>query len=118
MSLIDQKKLILKFLFITLMFFVAGTYTYFKMKNLLTGPVLTIVSPQNGATMATSTIVVSGVAKNVASIYLDDRPIPIDEKGNFSEVMALIPGYNILTVRGADKFNKETSSTIELVYKN
>ncbi|MFC1731271.1 hypothetical protein ACFL6I_13135 [candidate division KSB1 bacterium] len=91
-------------------------YTYFQMQNLVTGPVINISEPQNGATLTSSQIEVTGTTKNISSINLNDRQIFIDESGVFGEKLLLSPGYNIITLRAEDKFGRKTKKVLELVY--
>lgn len=117
MPLVNQQKLILKILFVVFVLFAISIYSYLKMRNLILGPTITVSSPENGQTVGNSTTVVEGMAKNVSFLSLNDRPIFVDEKGNFKEVVALLPGYNILSVKGADRFGKKTESVVQLVLK-
>ncbi|MFA5842011.1 MAG: hypothetical protein WC835_03585 [Candidatus Paceibacterota bacterium] len=117
MTLIDQKKLFLKIGFIAIILVVVFGYGYFKIRNLLLGPTISVSEPINGQIFASSTISIRGLAKNVSSLSLNDRPIFVNEKGDFSEIMALSPGYNIISLKGADKFGKKTEKTLELVLR-
>lgn len=92
-------------------------YSFYQSRNLLMGPVITVNEPENGSTSEEQLIKISGAAKNIKKITLDDRPIFIDEAGNFSEKLLLSEGYNIIKISAWDKFNKKTEKTIELVYK-
>jgi len=91
-------------------------YTYFQMQNLVTGPVINISEPQNGATLTSSRIEVIGTTENISGINLNDRQIFIDESGAFKEKLLLSPGYNIITLRAEDKFGRETKKILELVF--
>lgn len=106
-------KILLSFLFVSLIF----GYAFYQSRNLVAGPVITINEPENGTTTTLQLLKISGVAKNVKKITLNDRVIDIDEAGNFSERLLLSEGYNILKISGWDKFDKKTEKIIELVYK-
>jgi len=92
-------------------------YSLYQSRNLRSGPQLNIVSPINGALSTTSTTQIQGVAKNITSISLNDRPIFVDEDGNFSENLLLSYGYNIIGISAKDKFGRSVSKRLELVYK-
>ena len=92
-------------------------YSFYQSRNLFMGPVITVNEPGNGSTSLEQTVKISGTAKNIQKISLDDRPIYIDEAGNFSEKLLLSEGYNIIKVSASDKFGKKTEKIIELVYK-
>ncbi len=110
-------KMILKTLIISI--FVMGVLGYglFQAKKIIMGPEISIAYPQNGGTVSTSSVDISGIAKNIASISLDDRPIYIDESGNFKEKLMLYPGYNVITLKAHDKFGSAIEKKVELVYK-
>lgn len=92
-------------------------YSIFQAHKIITGPTISITSPISGSTIRKEDTVVSGVAKNISFISLNDRPIFIDEKGTFSEKLLLYPGYNIITMKARDKFGASTEKRIEIVYQ-
>jgi len=108
-------KLILKTLIIAI--FVCGIVGYglFQSEKIITGPQITLTSPI-GTNIATDSVSVTGVAKNISAISLDDRPIFVDETGHFDEQLLLYPGYNIIKLKAEDKFGKTVEKDIELVY--
>ncbi len=87
------------------------------MWNYATGPKITVTSPPNGAAVSESLISIDGQAKNTKIITLNDRPIVVDEKGNFSEKILLSYGYNVLELKAEDKFGKKTEQELQIVYK-
>ncbi|MBU6370710.1 MAG: hypothetical protein KGH93_01300 [Patescibacteria group bacterium] len=92
-------------------------YALYEMHRLITGPSIVVKFPQNGATIATSTISVSGVAKNISDITLDGRPISIEENGDFSETIVLSPGYNVIDIAAEDRFGSTEEKRIEITYR-
>lgn len=106
-------KIFLGILFIAL---ISG-YAFYQSRNLVAGPVIIINEPENGTTSNQQLLKISGVAKNVKKITLNDRAIDIDEAGNFSERLLLSEGYNIIKISAWDKFDKKTEKIIEIVYK-
>ncbi len=102
-------------IFVLLLVSILG-YTSFQMRNLVTGPVITIFEPQNGAMLTSSSVEVYGTTENISSINLNDRQIFVDESGVFREKLLLSPGYNIITLRAEDKFGRKTKEILELVY--
>lgn len=102
------------FLFIVV---IAG-YVLFQTRNLIYGPVIVINSPQNGAAVSESLISIDGVAKNISFINLNGGQIFVDEEGKFNQQLLLSRGYNIMTLQAQDKFGRETSKTLELIYEN
>ncbi len=92
-------------------------YSYSRAEDLIRGPAVTILEPENGATVSAALVEVMGTARNITRISLDDREIFVDESGAFREKLLLSYGYTILTVKAEDRFGRKTEKSIELVYK-
>jgi hypothetical protein len=112
-----QTKFYLKAIVITLFLFCLFGYGVFEIWNYATGPEITVKTPADGAVVAESLISIQGQGKNTKEITLNDRPIMMDEAGNFSENILLSYGYNVLELRGADRFGKKTEQKLQIVYK-
>ncbi len=95
--------------------FIVG-YFIFNFRIFIAGPDIIITSPQNGQTADKELIEVIGKATNVNFISLNDRPIFIDSDGNFKEFLLLSPGYNIIIVKAKDKFERNISKNIEIIF--
>lgn len=91
-------------------------YGGFEVAKVALGPSLSIFSPKNLDTVNDPLIVVSGNVKRAAFISIDDRQIFADEKGDFSESLLLLAGYNIITIKVKDRFGKETSKQMSIYY--
>lgn len=111
---ITHVRTIILFLFIAV---IAG-YVLFQMRNIISGPIIIINSPQNGASVTESLISIDGVAKNISFINLNGMQIFVDEEGKFSQQLLLSHGYNIMTLQAQDKFGRETSKILELILEN
>ncbi len=92
-------------------------YSLFQAWKLITGPVIEIYTPQNGATYNQTMIELYGRALNTAYLNLDDRPIFTDKDGYFREKLLLSPGYNIIKLDATDKFKAYTQKTLEVILK-
>lgn len=90
-------------------------YSLFSARHLIEGPRISLVSPSNGQIFTDPLIQIDGVAKNIAFISLNDRPIFIDEQGNIKEKLLLTPGYNIIKLYARDKFSREVIKHLEVV---
>src|ERR1035437_9650813 len=98
---------------------IAGGLLFFLYKTFqsyFSGPSITITEPANYTAFSTSTTTIVGIAKRVQDITLDGRSIIIDNKGNFSETILLMPGYNIEIIAAHDQFGHKTEKRLELVY--
>ncbi len=110
-------KMIMKLLIIGIFVLTIVGYGLFQATKIIAGPQISVNSPLNGGLTSEKIVDISGVAKNIASISLDDRPIYIDESGNFKEKLMLYPGYNIITLKAHDKFGSAVEKKVELVYR-
>jgi hypothetical protein len=92
-------------------------YSGFQAQKIIVGPVIDIYTPENGATYNMALIEITGRAKNVSFINLNDRKIFTDTAGYFKEKLLLSPGYNILKLDARDKFGSYTEKRLELILK-
>lgn len=104
------------FLALALVVLILG-YGLFQARTLIQGPTLTLLSPSNGSSVSDSLVEIVGQAAHVSEIALNDRAIVIDEEGMFREHVLLGEGYNIMTLEARDRFGREVSSTLEIVYQ-
>jgi hypothetical protein len=112
-----ETKFYLKALAIALFLIVLFGYAVFEVWNYATGPKITITYPESNSAVTESLIEITGQAKNIKAITLNNRPIVIDREGNFSEPFLLSYGYNVLVLRAEDRFGKVDEKVLELVYK-
>ena len=92
-------------------------YTIYEIQKVVLGPQIEVLSPKNGSLVSNSFIEISGIAKNIKEISLNDRKIYTDEEGNFKENLLLAYGYNALILKASDKFGRKTEKIIEVIYK-
>jgi len=108
-------KTFIKIIIVTLVVAAIAGYSYFQARNLINGPEITIESPANGATLTDQRVTITGTAKNISYISLNDRQIFVDNDGVFREDLLLGEGYNIWKLEAKDKFGRVVSKNIELV---
>ena len=92
------------------------SYVFVKSRDFIEGPVIIVHSPDSGETFE-SLVQITGEARHISNITLNDRKIFIDEEGLFSEQLLLFEGYNIITIEASDRFKRTVRETIELVLK-
>lgn len=93
-------------------------YGYSRGFKLILGPSIDITSPTTGATYRDEVVNIVGTASRISKIYLNDRQIFTDDRGHFNEQLLLMPGYNILTLRADDLFDRTVVKKLELIYLN
>ena len=91
-------------------------FIYKTSQSYISGPNIIIREPPNYASFSTSTATIVGIAKRAQDITLDGRSITIDNNGNFSETILIMPGYNIEILAAHDQFGHTTEKRLELVY--
>lgn len=94
---------------------VIAIYSYSRVRNLVGGPVIEMISPTEGVLVKDSLLEVVGITKNISKITLNGRPITIDQQGKFSEQIVIPVGYNIISVEGTDRFGKKNIKTIKIM---
>jgi hypothetical protein len=92
-------------------------YIIFNFRIFIAGPEIIINSPQNGSNVSTQLLEITGKAHNTSFINLNDKPIFLDEQSNFRELLLLSPGYNIIIIKAKDKFEREISKKLEVVFE-
>jgi len=112
----NQPRKILKRSALTLIVVAILSYGYFQSRNFLYGPSITILEPVHGETYTDSLVNITGSAKRISYLELNDRQIFIDENSNFNEKLLLADGYNIMVLKARDRFGREETKTLEIVY--
>jgi hypothetical protein len=102
----------IRFILTGLFILIIGGYSLYALRNYLEGPRLTINFPTDGYSTTSPAIRVQGVVLRTNFISLNDRPIYIDEQGNFSEVLLLDPGYTIIKLFIRDRFDRSVTRTL------
>ncbi|MDD5318364.1 MAG: hypothetical protein PHF79_00885 [Candidatus Pacebacteria bacterium] len=113
----DTGKSIARIAIISIFFLGIVGYSLFQAHKLISGPIIQITSPKNGSTLTQNLVEIKGVAKNTSFISMNDRPIYIDEQGNFSEKLPIYPGYTIINLKAKDRFGSLITKNIEVSYK-
>ncbi|MCX6712872.1 MAG: hypothetical protein NTY66_01545 [Candidatus Vogelbacteria bacterium] len=90
-------------------------YGLFEAYDLVRGPSLVILTPQNGALLRDPLVEVTGIAKRTAKIQISGRQIFAQSDGSFKEPLLLGSGYNIIEVKVEDQFGRRINKKIEVV---
>lgn len=112
----DKRTLILRILgaSIIIAFLVYGAI---EARGLVFGPVVTLTSPEEGATVEEPLISLRGNAVRTKSLTANGNPVLIDLEGNFTDYLVLSPGYNIMTIVATDARGTQKTTTRHLYYK-
>jgi Glucodextranase, domain B len=111
-------KKILQLSSLSVFFLLIIFYAFFVSRDLIFGVRIRKVNLNDGATVTDNIMKITGNAKNAIKLILDGREISVDQTGNFSETIALLPGYNIISIKAQDKFGYIDEKNYKLIYKN
>lgn len=92
-------------IFLTLFFFI---YLFFQYLYFTNAPRLTITEPIRDFKTAESITSVSGHTSKDATLKINGQAINLTEEGNFSTVITLLDGVNVLNFAAKNKLGKET----------
>ena len=104
-----SSKKIIKITGFSIFFVLIIVYALFRSQDLIFGVKIKNVTingllAQASAKTDSNILRVTGNAKNAKNLILNGREISIDENGDFNETIALLSGYNIITIVAKDKF--------------
>lgn len=99
---------------IALLAFSSFVYLYFQVNNFVSAPRLVIIKPSDGLVIDGSVAHVIGVAEKDALVAINDQPVLVNEKGEFSEDVGLKEGLNVIGVKARNKFNKEVTQSVSV----
>ncbi len=99
------------------LFVVIGIYTVLKMKDVIWGVDVVVRGVVDGETVTEPKITLEGNARNIKLLTINDRIIGVGENGEFRDSLLLAPGYNIVSIKGDDKFGKHIRHEYRVVYK-
>ena len=111
----DAKK-ILKIVSLSVFVLFIISYAFFISKDLIFGVKIKDINIVDGTKVTDNIIKITGNARNAVNLTLDDRPISIDQKGNFNETIALLSGYNIISIKAKDEFGNSDEKNYKLIY--
>ena len=92
-------------------------YGIFRSHDLIYGVKIKDVNIVDGAKMTENVMEITGNAKNAVNLVLNGREISVDQVGNFEETVALLPGYNIISIQAKDKFGYSDEKNYKLIYE-
>lgn len=99
---------------ITLLSLLVLGFIYTNARPYLSGPSITISSPEMYKTYTNPLLLVEGNVRYVTELTLNDRLIPITQEGDFFEYITLHPGYNVIEIHATDRFGREKSVLREI----
>ncbi len=90
-------------------------YVAFQARFLIAGPQI-ILQNEPASVQNSPTVTLSGTARNITRMTLNDRQVFTDQTGYFSEAFVLENGYTIATIKAVDRYGRETEVVRSFVY--
>jgi hypothetical protein len=112
----NSAKKLIKIISLSALFLVIIVYAFFRSYDLLFGVKIKNVNLADGAKMENNILNITGNAKNAVHLLLDGREVSVDQDGNWNETIALLSGYNVVSVEAKDKFGKSDEKIYKLIF--
>ncbi len=90
-------------------------YLVFQARFLIQGPRITLTD-EPASVQNERIVTISGHARNISKITINDRPMFTDKAGYFTEALVLENGYTIATIAATDRYGRETQVVRPFVY--
>lgn len=90
-------------------------YGAWQGRHLIMGPELSIISAPTSIENE-RVVFVSGQAENATALYLNGRPIAVDENGAFTEGVVLENGYSVVAIDAHDRYGRSFHWEQPVVY--
>lgn len=102
-------------IFLIVLLMLAGFfYLYQEASSLIAHPRLIIIEPADGEIIEKENIDVRGITDMEAKVFINDQPVLVNDKGEFSENIELQEGLNVINIKARNKFDKEISKTVTI----
>lgn len=115
MAKVNDLKKILKIGLMTVLFIFMASYALFNAKDLIVGVKIRDVVIEHGEGEEKNIIKISGNAKNAIKLTLQGHEIYIDQEGNWGETLALLSGYNVVSIQAEDKFGEKDEKNYQIM---
>lgn len=89
-------------------------YLYKEVDSFVSKPRLVIIKPVDGSSTDGKITHLTGIAEKDALVTVNEQPVLVNEKGEFSQDIGLQEGLNVITVRAKNRFDKETSRAVSV----
>ncbi|OGG00222.1 hypothetical protein A2Y99_03345 [Candidatus Gottesmanbacteria bacterium RBG_13_37_7] len=86
-------------------------YLFQQYQSYTNPPILTIYSPQEGETINSDKLLLTGKTDSDAVLSIDNQKIALSENGQFSFNLTLTPGINTIIIESTSKFGKKKNIT-------
>lgn len=99
-----------------LFFVVVIGYGVWISRDILFGITSRVTGITDGMSVSEPLLPLEGRARNAGKVTLDGRTLAIDQKGSWTDTIALLPGYNVITITATDKFGRSQAKSYRVYY--
>jgi cytoskeletal protein RodZ len=100
---------ILRGILIVFFVLIAGIYLFFRLRGMISPPFLFIKQPQDNFITASSSVELLGRAEVETQIRINGQEVTTDAEGNFSKILGLQKGLNLITISAERKYGRKNS---------
>ncbi|MBT4221008.1 MAG: hypothetical protein HN726_03825 [Candidatus Magasanikbacteria bacterium] len=97
--------------------FIFVLYVGLQVHNILTPPLLTINTPQDGLITSQNTVIINGQTEKNIEVAINGTNIKHNKTGQFEEELTLTPGVNTLIVTAKNKHGKQTQEARYVIFR-
>lgn len=104
-----------------LIFFIIFTFVFiiFSDREMIFNPSLSIFYPKTNQVVENSSLTVSGqTSSDNITIIVNGQQTLVSKNGYFFKVIYLLPGQKILQIKALNKFGKNTTLNIPIIFKH
>ncbi len=115
----NKKSKKINFFRISFWFFIvlaSGIIILYQALNLLAPPKIELFTPKADSVIESKQIEIRG-RTNANLLKINNKEINVDENGNFSFKINLMPGLNVIKIEAENKFGKETIVERKIIYQ-
>lgn len=91
-------------------------YGIFNARSFIFGPSIEILEPNPDLITNKNLLYIKGIVKNTSFLNLNDRNMYANKEGYFEEKLLLNKGYNIIQIKGRDRFKNEITKEFRVYY--
>jgi hypothetical protein len=88
------------------------SYAGYKLYPLIVGPEIVIHKPSIGQNIDGNLVEISGLVLRAKNLKLFDREVAVNQKGEFSEVVAKQKNYTDIVLSATDRFDRVTTKRL------
>ncbi len=108
---------ILKNIFIFLIICVCFVFLGYRLNKIISPPFLVVNNPAKNLITSETTLLVSGQTEAEASLSINGQIVLSDKNGNFSKMISLKNGLNIITVTASKKYGRDKTIVGQVLVK-